>query len=263
MKKIQYTDAEDLDLPKYVIQSLTDKSELAHIRHLDQKTYIILNYPSSPTQMQPICIETDGHETTVYAHETIDFETDISTYSFTDLVLKTLNNFEILVSFVNAKLNHFEGMIDKGINKDTIQQLFGINRQLIHYQTVINAIGDVMTYISQEKPQQLWSQDNAPEFTNIRIAINQLDQNIEMYQQIIDSIVSVSDSLFSSRLNIIMKRLTSITLVISIPTLITGFFGMNVNFPFLDHPLSLSIIMVGSTILTLLLVIYFYSKDLF
>ncbi|WZU02542.1 hypothetical protein MGH68_06200 [Erysipelothrix sp. D19-032] len=51
--------------------------------------------------------------------------------------------------------------MDRGITKENIRQLFSINRQLIWYQTAINAIGDVTQYINDQKPEQLWSPANA------------------------------------------------------------------------------------------------------
>ncbi len=263
MKIITYTDATTLTLPAYVIQSLRDKAELAHIRHLDNKTFIILNYPSSPKNLHPICVEADGSDYTLYAHDTVILDDNVANYTFTDLIIKTLRNYETLVKYVNAKLNHFENVMDRGITKENIRQLFSINRQLIWYQTAINAIGDVTQYINDQKPEQLWSPANASEYANIRIEINQLDQNIIMYQQIIDAIMNVSDSLFSNKLNITMKRLSAITLVLSIPTLITSFYGMNIDLPFQGHPYSLVIVFTISTVLTIATVAYLYKKDFF
>ncbi|WP_331836902.1 CorA family divalent cation transporter [Erysipelothrix piscisicarius] len=93
--------------------------------------------------------------------------------------------------------------------------------------------------------------------------MNQLVQNIEMYQQIINSIVDVSESLFSNRLNKIMQTLTSITLVLSVPTFITSFYGMNIDLPFQDHPHALLIVFMISFFLTLGVVVYLHKKDYF
>ncbi|QIK69771.1 magnesium transporter CorA family protein [Erysipelothrix sp. HDW6C] len=263
MNIITYEDANNLPLPAYVIQSLRDRAELAHIRHLEALTYIILNYPSGPKNIHPVCVATDGETYNLYAHTSVLLNDDTDAYSFTDLIIQTLRNYETLIKYINAELNHYEELMDRGITKENIRHLFSINRQLIQYQTAINAIGDVTAYIRDQKPSHLWSDENASEYANIRIEINQLDQNIEMYQQIIESIVSVSDSLFSNKLNITMKRLTSITLVLSIPTLITSFYGMNIDLPFQDHPYSLAIVFVISTLLTIATVAYLYRKDFF
>lgn len=263
MNLIVYQDANRLNLPDYIRQSLLDKAELAHIRRLNGKFYIILNYPSSPNNIQPVCIEQVDTDFNLYCHESISFTGKIEEVSLTDLLLHTLKNYEAMIKYINAQLSGYEETMENLVTKANIKALFGLSRKLIRYQTAINAIGDVTNYIVEEKPTELWQPDISSEYTNIRIEVNQLVQNIEMYQQIINSIVDVSESLFSNRLNKIMQTLTSITLVLSVPTFITSFYGMNINLPFQDHPQALLIVFMISFFLTLGVVIYLRKKDYF
>lgn len=263
MNLIIYQDAHTLSLPEYIRQSLTDKAELAHIRLLNGNFYIILNYPSSPENIQPICIEQIGLDFNLYCHESVSFSSDVRNTSLTDLLLHTLKNYEVMVQVINAKLSEYEESMENLVTKANIKALFSLSRKLIRYQTAINAIGDVTNYIVEAKPEALWLSELSSEYTSIRIEVNQLVQNIEMYQQIINSIVDVSESLFSNRLNKIMQTLTSITLVLSVPTFITSFYGMNIDLPFQDHPHALLIVFMFSFFLTLGVVIFLRKKDYF
>ncbi|CAM4160378.1 magnesium transporter CorA family protein [Erysipelothrix inopinata] len=262
MNYIRYNDPQNLNLPKYVIESLTDRRELAHIRSLDSKTYIILTVPKDETATERLCVETDGTEITVYVKENLDNLLHQKPDSFPELVLSILKTYEHLINDISQRIDHFENIMDSGISKENIKNFFGMSRKLIFYQTGINAIGDISRYITEEKYTPLWNETYASDFTNIRIEINQLDQNIEMYQQIIDSMMNVSDSLFSNKLNKTMKTLTSITLILSIPTFITSFYGMNINLPFQDHPHALLIVFIMSLSITVITVIYLYRHDL-
>ncbi|NBA01686.1 magnesium transporter CorA [Erysipelothrix rhusiopathiae] len=263
MNLIIYQDAHMLQLPEYIRQSLSDKAELAHIRLLSGNFYIILNYPSSPENIQPICIEQMGTVYNLYCHELISLTEDIQHATLTDLLLHTLKNYEMMVQIINAQLSEYEETMENLVTKANIKALFSLSRKLIRYQTAISAIGDVANYIMKEKPHPLWQSERSSEYTNIRIEVNQLVQNIEMYQQIINSIVDVSESLFSNRLNKIMQTLTSITLVLSVPTFITSFYGMNIDLPFQDHPHALLIVFMISFFLTLGVVVYLHKKDYF
>lgn len=50
-----------------------------------------------------------------------------------------------------------------------------------------------------------------------------------IYRDIINSTRELLSSIIDSRLNNVMKYLTSVTLVMAIPTIISGLYGMNVN----------------------------------
>jgi len=70
--------------------------------------------------------------------------------------------------------------------------------------------------------------------------------------------------MISNNLNEVMKRLTVITLVLMIPTLVASFFGMNVPLPFGDaSPFAFWIILGSSTLISTLLVLFFQRKKLY
>ena len=71
-------------------------------------------------------------------------------------------------------------------------------------------------------------------------------------------------SVISNNLNIVMKLLTTITLVMSIPTMIASFYGMNVlGIPFAMHPQGFWIVIGFTAVLSLVLTLIFSKKDLF
>ena len=97
--------------------------------------------------------------------------------------------------------------------------------------------------------------------------ITENQQAIEMTNitsNILSSMMDAFASIISNNLNGVMKFLASITIVVSLPTIIASFFGMNINLPITaDHPLSfLSII--GLTLgICVLVVIVFWKRDWF
>jgi magnesium transporter len=71
-------------------------------------------------------------------------------------------------------------------------------------------------------------------------------------------------SMISNNLNEVMKRLTLITLVLMIPTLVASFFGMNVPLPLVGNsPLAFWIIMGCSVLVSTLLVLFFQRKKMY
>ena len=83
-------------------------------------------------------------------------------------------------------------------------------------------------------------------------AIIENKQAIEMsqiYSNILATTMEASASIISNNLNTVMKILTSITIVIAIPTLIASFWGMNVPVPFQNNPFGFFITIIISVLL--------------
>ena len=70
-------------------------------------------------------------------------------------------------------------------------------------------------------------------------------------------------SVISNNLNIVMKVLASVTILMAIPTIIGGIFGMNVALPLQDNPNGFQIIMILTLLLTGLAAFILYKKDMF
>lgn len=262
MKTTVFTNAYELELPESIQESLSDRAELAHIRSIEGKTYIILNYPTANHSLRSLLCVLDQDNFQLFMPVGPAFEFDVQD-SFPHLILAILKRYEELVQEVKDKLNEYEKGLDSLIGRNHVVELYLISKELIHYQTAVNAMKDVVAYIKTEKPQTLWSKDQAFDYASIKIEMNQLNQNIDMNREILASMLDVSESLYSNKLNKTMKTLTSITLIISIPMMITSFYGMNIHLPFQNHPAALIIVFIISFILTIIPVLYFYKKDLF
>ncbi|MEN6522434.1 MAG: magnesium transporter CorA family protein, partial [Anaerolineaceae bacterium] len=96
--------------------------------------------------------------------------------------------------------------------------------------------------------------------------ITENQQAIEMINisnNILSSMMDAFASIISNNLNVVMKFLASITIVLSIPTIVTSFFGMNVTLPFAQLPWAYLIIIAIFTGLAGLVVGVFIKRDWF
>lgn len=76
----------------------------------------------------------------------------------------------------------------------------------------------------------------------------------EIYTSILASTMDAFASVISNNLNIVMKFLTSVTIVLSIPTIVASFYGMNVSLPFQHSPHAFAGVLVTAVLLSLLIV---------
>jgi magnesium transporter len=66
---------------------------------------------------------------------------------------------------------------------------------------------------------------------------------------ILSQMMDAFASIISNNLNSVMKLLTSLTLLIAIPTAVASFFGMNVQLPLSQHPLAFELTVIVSAVL--------------
>ena len=87
-----------------------------------------------------------------------------------------------------------------------------------------------------------------------------------IYSGILSGTMDAFASVISNNLNIVMKFLATVTIVLSIPTMIASFYGMNVNshgMPFADSPYGFAIVLGLTLLLSLFVAYIFHKKDLF
>src|SRR5688572_25512923 len=88
-------------------------------------------------------------------------------------------------------------------------------------------------------------------------------QAIEMsniYSDILSGMMDAFASVISNNLNIVMRLLTSITIILTIPILIASFYGMNVPLPMANSPYAFLVIIGVSLLLCVMAVVYFVKR---
>jgi magnesium transporter len=96
--------------------------------------------------------------------------------------------------------------------------------------------------------------------------ITENQQAIEMVgisANILNSVMDTFATIVSNNLNVVMKFLASVTIVMGIPTIVTSFFGMNVQLPFSEHPYSYVFIIFIFLAISGIVVYFFMKRDWF
>jgi magnesium transporter len=97
-------------------------------------------------------------------------------------------------------------------------------------------------------------------------AITENQQAIEMtniQSNILSGMMDAFASIISNNLNGVIKLLTSVTLVLSFPAMVAGFYGMNVVLPFQDHPFAFGVVMAIALSLSVAVAVILKKLDWF
>ncbi|MGL5042551.1 MAG: magnesium transporter CorA family protein [Culicoidibacterales bacterium] len=266
---------DELLLPDFFYCSLIDSNEMAHYRYYKNKLYIIINFPffSSVTQdyhTSILALIIDDH-TVISIHDsqidfsTLDFSTDLNSYSntFIGLMSHTLDTYALFLKKINSQMKTIEKRVLNSPSNAVLTKLFTLQKSIILFQTSISGLKNIYHSIGDTHKNLFLANGDWEQYRNIEIEIEQITKTLSIYDNILASEMSLSSSILANNLSKTMKTLTAITIVISIPTLITGFYGMNITLPFQEHPNSLAIVSIFSLIITFGTIYYLYHNDLF
>ena len=162
---------------------------------------------------------------------------------------------------INKETEIAEYILKNSMKNKELFKLLNLEKGLVYFTTSLKSNELVMEKTMRGKIIKLYDEDEEI----LEDAITENRQAIEMakiYSDILNGTMDAYASIISNNLNGVMKFLTSITIVLAVPTMISSFWGMNVGLPFQNSPFGF-IIMIGvSIILTLLVTWWLKRKDM-
>ena len=108
--------------------------------------------------------------------------------------------------------------------------------------------------------------ENEEDYDILEDIIIDNSQALEMsnvYANILNGTMDAFASIISNNLNIVMRRLTSITVILMLPTLIASLYGMNVKLPFSEQSGAFSAVLLVSVLVSVVLFFVFRSRRWF
>ena len=152
---------------------------------------------------------------------------------------------------INKETEIAEYILKNSMRNQELLKLLNLEKGLVYFTTSLKSNELVMEKTLRGKIVKLYEEDSEI----LEDAITENKQAIEMsqiYTNILNGTMDAYASIISNNLNGVMKTLTSITIILAIPTMISSFWGMNVNLPLQNSPFGFIIMITISVVLTLL-----------
>ncbi len=162
---------------------------------------------------------------------------------------------------INKEAEATEAALKDSLKNKELLTMLSLEKSLVYFSTSLKSNEVVMERTMKGKILKLYDEDE----DLLEDAIIENKQAIEMgkiYSDILGGTMDTYASLISNNLNVVMKFLASITIVIAVPTMISSFWGMNLNLPFEYSSLGFPIIITIAVILTLLTTLWLKKKDM-
>lgn len=188
----------------------------------------------------------------------------VATYKKSRLVLQCLYvNAEIylnLLKTINRETEIAEKELRETRKNKSLLRLLSLEKSLVYFTTSLKANEVVMERMNRGKVIKLYEEDEDL-LEDVLIENKQAMEMSKIYSDILSGVMDAYSSIISNNLNGVMKILTAITIIISVPTMISSFWGMNVRVPMQDNPLGFAIIIVASILIGVIVTIALKKKN--
>ena len=275
------------EAPQDFVRAALDPEESSRIEIEDNQLLVLINVPVNhkekieeyDTIPMGIIVTTDYIVTICQENNEVLHNFIGSRYKYFSTFKRTRFLFQILYRSAILFLKDLRQMtresdkIEKDLRKSMKNQelfeLLDLQKGLTYYSMSLRSnrvvIERLLRLCSSPQLQHIIKNREEDEelLDDVRV---EYDQSIEMAQIQTDVLAGMMDafaSVISNNLNIVMKFLASVTIVMSIPTMIASFFGMNVPIPWGGQPLGFLIVCLLALSLTIVTIFILWRKKLF
>ncbi|EVC74078.1 Mg2+ transporter, CorA family protein [Staphylococcus aureus MISS6012] len=161
---------------------------------------------------------------------------------------------------LNKSRIRIEKELKNNITNKQLFKLMEVEKSLVYFLAALKGNDTIIKKLFRLPAIKRFEEDE--ELLEDLIIENNQAIETELHQRILESITTSYASLLSNDMNTIMKTLTLFTVLLTLPTLVFSFFGMNVPLPIDDHSYISWIIVVGiSLILVVIVSIFLWRKQ--
>ena len=275
--------AEKYDIDMVDVRAALDEEESSRIELEDGYTLILVdipameirheskNYTTIPLGIlltQECIITVCTEETPILQHfierRVREFSTKKKMRFVYQILFRTATNYQMNLRVIDKKRTEIEERIGKNTEDIDLIDLHELESTLVYFATSLRANGVVLDRLTRYKRLEQYPEDKEL-LGDVIVENRQAIEMTSIYRDIINGTRELMSSVIDNRLNNVMKYLTSITIVMAIPTVISGIYGMNVNekwMPFANTPHGFLIICVLTLLICIVTMLVLRKKKM-
>ena len=241
---------EDMGVDRDYIRAALDEEEPSRIESDDGVTLIVVDYPVAEQDNDPdrtlfystvpmSIITTDKHVITVSARENSVLEEiakgvvkgvqpQFRTRFVFTILLRIANRYLQYLKQIDKISNYVEGKMYKSMQNKCLVQLLGLEKSLVYFSTSLKTNEAILEKLMRGRYLKLYEEDQDL-LDDVLIEVRQAIEMTNIYSNILAGTGDTFASIISNNLNIVMKRMTTFTIIIAVPTIVFSFYGMNIN----------------------------------
>lgn len=169
--------------------------------------------------------------------------------------------FQRAITQLDAERNDLDVKLSDDIDNKDLVELSNIEKSLVYLSSSIQT--DQMMLRSLQHSRLTFSKAAKEMLDDVLIESSQSSEMVQISRQVTKTLSSTSNNMMNNNLNDTMKFLTVWSIVLTIPTILTGFYGMNVKLPVLGASYDWIIIILITVLLMVWLISFMRKHHLF
>jgi len=163
------------------------------------------------------------------------------------LIMSSAVWFLKMLKQINVSINAAEDNLERRMRNDDLLKMRNLQKSLVYFNTGIRGNESLLMRLKTlHQSSGLLDQELVED---VHIELQQALNTVNIYSNILTGTMDAFGSIISNNLNLIMKRMTSITIILQVPTLIASLYGMNVKLPLESNPWAFVVIALTSIML--------------
>ena len=240
----------EMKLDSGFVKSSLDEEETSRIENEEDQTLMIIDLSQmqpNPTKNDTILysttpvgiIITPAHVVTIALHDNPvlnemangsvkGINTNLKTRFVLLFLLRVAARYLQMLRQIDRISENVEKQLHLSMKNKELIQMLGLEKSLVYFSTSLKSNEMTLEKILRGRVIKLY-EDDQELLEDVLIEIRQAIQMSDIYTNILSGTMDAFASVISNNLNIVMKVLTSITILLTVPTLISSFYGMNVE----------------------------------
>lgn len=258
---------ERFQIPDYFLSDIADTDERARYEYDDGWMLIILRIPyvkevrsRTPYTTVPLGIIHKRDVTITVCNFETNMMIDFVSYQqkrgegFTDYVdmifrlfLSSAVWYLKRLKQINALIEKSKKNLDREVNNESLIGLSRLQDSLTYFVTSIRGNENLLAKL---KFKLQVDELDADLIEDVNIEMSQARETTSIYSDILESTMDTYSSIINNNMNTVMRTLTSVSIIMMLPTLVSSLFGMNLINGMEDSPLGFPLALLISVIVS-------------
>ena len=246
--------AADLSVPEAFLHAALDEEEQPRIESEDGVSLVVIDIPEATAGEKPYLystfplgiIITEGAIITVALPQNRindpfisggvkSFSTHKRTRFLFLILFATARLYLRDLRLIDKKSEEYEQILHRSMKNEALIALMNLEKSLVFFSTSLKANEIVLEKIMKFGPVRFYEEDREL-LDDVIIENRQAIEMAGIYSNILSGMMDAFASVINNNMNRVMKILASITIIFSVPTIISSFYGMNVGLPMQNDP---------------------------
>lgn len=274
---------QELGIPASLLDHASDPDERPRVERHGEALLVVLRHPverdaaaagTAPFETAPLSIVVTPRTVVTVAPRACDFvdvlerhaagAAEISTAQpmrfLLQLVARVAEEFLDCVRRIDRDVERLEDELQRSLRNEEVLGLLRCQKSLTYFRTSIGANELVLERLQALQLQGSLAVDHEL-LQDVRVEVRQAMAMVDIAADILSQMMDAFASIVSNNLNAVMKVLTSVTIMLAVPTLIVSFYGMNVALPGARHAAAFAVIVLVCVLLGAALLVLFRRRN--